>query len=72
MRQIECITMEPTRMDGNPCIRGTRVTVGTVVGLVAEGYTPDEILEAYPHLEREDVWRLSAMQPGARRRLKLT
>ncbi len=42
-------------MGGKPCIRGTRVTVGTVVGLVAEGYTPDDIVEAYPYLEREDV-----------------
>lgn len=55
MRQIDRITMDPTRMGGKPCIRGTRVTVGTVVGLVAEGYSPDEILEAYPYLEREDV-----------------
>ena len=42
-------------MGGKPCIRHTRVTVGTVVGLVAEGYTPTEIVEAYPYLEPEDV-----------------
>lgn len=42
-------------MGGKPCIRGTRVTVGTVVGLVAEGYTTEEIIEAYPYLEPEDV-----------------
>jgi len=47
--------MTPGRMGGKPCIRNTRVTVGAVVGLVAEGYTPTEIVEAYPYLEPEDV-----------------
>jgi len=42
-------------MGGRPCIRGLRVTVGTVVGLLAAGRTPDEILGAYPYLEREDI-----------------
>jgi uncharacterized protein (DUF433 family) len=42
-------------MMGKPCIRGMRVTVGTVVGLVAAGHTWVEILEAYPYLEREDI-----------------
>lgn len=55
MKKIDRITMDPARMGGKPCIRDTRVTVGTVVGLVAEGYTPTEILESYPYLEPEDV-----------------
>lgn len=42
-------------MGGKPCIRDTRVTVGTIVGLVAEGYTAEEILDAYPYLEYEDI-----------------
>ena len=42
-------------MGGKPCIRGTRVTVGAIVGLVAAGRAPDEILAAYPYLEREDI-----------------
>ncbi len=42
-------------MGGKPCIRGMRVTVGTVVGLVAAGYTRDEILREYPYLEAEDI-----------------
>jgi uncharacterized protein (DUF433 family) len=42
-------------MGGKPCIRDTRVTVGTLVGLIAEDYTPEEILDAYPYLEREDL-----------------
>lgn len=42
-------------MGGRPCIRGLRVTVGTIVGLLGAGRTTDEILADYPYLEREDV-----------------
>ena len=42
-------------MGGRPCIRGMRVTVGTIVGLLASGRTQEEILEAYPYLEKEDI-----------------
>lgn len=42
-------------MGGKPCIRGLRVTVGTVVGLLAAGHSEDEILRAYPYLERDDI-----------------
>lgn len=42
-------------MGGRPCIRGMRVTVGTIVGLLAAGRSEAEILEAYPYLEREDI-----------------
>jgi len=42
-------------MGGKPCIRGMRVTVGTVVGLVASGRSSDEILNAYPYLEPDDI-----------------
>ena len=52
---IERITLDPQVMGGKPCIRGMRVTVGTVVGLVAAGRTPDEILTAYPYLEAGDI-----------------
>jgi uncharacterized protein (DUF433 family) len=40
---------------GKPCIRGMRVTVGMIVGLVASGYNKKEILEIYPYLQREDI-----------------
>ncbi len=40
---------------GKPCIRGLRVTVGTIVGLLASGYTQNDILRAYPYLEPEDI-----------------
>jgi len=49
------ITHDPEVMGGRPCIRGLRVTVGTVVGLLAAGRSADEILGAYPYLEREDI-----------------
>jgi uncharacterized protein (DUF433 family) len=42
-------------MGGKPCIRGLRVTVGTIVGLLAAGRPKDEILAAYPYLEEEDL-----------------
>lgn len=42
-------------MGGKPCIRGTRVTVGTIVGLVATGHGRDEILGLYPYLQAEDI-----------------
>lgn len=42
-------------MGGKPCIRGLRVTVGTIVGLMASGHTSDEILQLYPYLEAEDL-----------------
>jgi uncharacterized protein (DUF433 family) len=49
------ITYDPKVMGGRPCIRGLRVTVGTVVGLLAAGRTVEEILSAYPYLERDDI-----------------
>lgn len=42
-------------MGGKPCIRGLRVTVGTIVGLIAAGRSKDEILELYPYLEELDI-----------------
>ena len=55
MRWTERITFDPAVMGGRPCIRGIRVTVGLVVGLIAAGRTEDEILRAYPYLEPGDV-----------------
>ena len=52
---LDRITLDPRVMGGKPCIRGMRVTVGMVVGLVATGLTAEEILRAYPHLEVEDI-----------------
>lgn len=55
MKQFTRITLDPEIMGGKPCIRGMRVTVGMVVGLVSAGYTTDRIIEAYPYMETEDV-----------------
>jgi len=49
------ITLDPQVMGGKPCVRGLRVTVGTVVGLLAAGRTAEEILAEYPYLELADI-----------------
>jgi uncharacterized protein (DUF433 family) len=64
--QIERITHNPAVMGGKPCIRGLRVTVETILGLLASGKSRERILQAYPYLEPEDIdaalayaaWRL--------------
>jgi len=55
MKDLKRITFDPLVMGGKPCIRGMRVTVGTIVGLVASGYSSADILQAYPYLEAADV-----------------
>jgi len=54
-RDFARITFDPEVMGGKPCIRGLRVTVGTLIGLVAAGRTHAEILRAYPYLEADDI-----------------
>ncbi len=49
------ITVNPNQMGGVPCIRGLRIPVATVVGMIADRMTEEEILKAYPDLEREDI-----------------
>lgn len=55
MKPLARITFDPNVMGGKPCIRGMRVTVGTVVGLVAAGHSFADILKAYAYLEEEDL-----------------
>ena len=55
MKKLKRITFDSNVMGGKPCIRGMRVTVGTIVGLIASGYTYAQILKAYPYLEEEDI-----------------
>jgi uncharacterized protein (DUF433 family) len=55
MNALARITVDPEVMGGRPCLRGLRVTVGTVVGLLAAGKTQTEILAAYPYLEAADI-----------------
>jgi uncharacterized protein (DUF433 family) len=49
------ITVSPQQMGGAPCIRGLRIPVATVVSMVAEGLSDDEILKSHPDLEAEDI-----------------
>lgn len=64
--QFARITHDPAVMGGKPCIRGLRVTVGTILGLLGAGQSRERILQAYPYLEPEDLdavlayaaWRL--------------
>lgn len=70
MEELRRIVLDPEVMGGKPCIRGTRVTVGTILGLLANGHDEEEILEAYPYLELEDIraalsyasWRLEELE----------
>jgi len=52
---LDRITFDPNVMGGRACLRGLRVTAGMIVGLVATGHTPAEILKLYPYLEQEDI-----------------
>jgi uncharacterized protein (DUF433 family) len=71
MKKLDRISFDPARMGGKPCIRDMRVTVGTIVGLLASGYSTQDVLSAYPYLEKEDLtqalqyaaWRAQEMEP---------
>jgi uncharacterized protein (DUF433 family) len=52
---FERITVNPAQMGGVPCLRGLRIPVATVVGMVADGMSTDEILQAFPDLQPEDI-----------------
>ena len=70
MVKLKRITFDAKVMGGKPCLRGLRVTVGTIVGLLAAGKTTEQILHAYPYLEEEDIheslayaaWRVEEME----------
>jgi len=55
MKNLERITLNPDVMGGKPCIRGLRMTVGTVIGLLASGLSTEDILKMYPYLQPEDI-----------------
>ena len=55
MTKLERITFDPAVMGGRPCIRGLRVTVGTLVGLLATGKSREDVLKLYPYLEPADL-----------------
>lgn len=76
MPQFDRITLDPEVMGGKACIRGIRVTVGTILGLLASGRSEDEILNAYPYLEKADIraaltyatWRVEELEVSVLRR----
>jgi len=70
MRDLDRITRSPEIMGGKPCVRGMRVTVGTIVGLVASGHSNAEILAAYPYLKKKTSAKLWPMPPGGLKRSK--
>lgn len=55
MPAFKRIIFDPKVMGGKPCIRGMRVTAGTIVGLVASGHSKEKVLNLYPYLEPEDI-----------------
>ena len=55
MKQLNRITANPAVMGGKPCVRGQRVTVGMLTGLVSSGKSTQQILALYPYLEAEDI-----------------
>ena len=55
MKRFDRITVDAAQMGGVPCIRGLRIPVSTVVGLIAEGRSVSEILTDYPDLEEADI-----------------
>jgi uncharacterized protein (DUF433 family) len=60
MQNLTRITLNPEVMGGKPCIRGMRLTVGTIVGLTASGHSANDILKAYPYLEEADIYEALA------------
>lgn len=76
MKTLDRLTLNPAVMGGRPCIRGLRVTAGTIAGLVATNHSRGDILKLYPYLEDEDItqalqyaaWRAEEidlpLQPG--------
>lgn len=55
MLDFDRITFDPNIMGGRACIRGMRVTVSLIINLVANGMSPQEIIETYPYLEADDI-----------------
>ncbi|MGQ0634979.1 MAG: DUF433 domain-containing protein [Planctomycetaceae bacterium] len=65
------ITIDPQQMGGMPCLRGLRIPVATVVGMIADGMTHEEILRSYPDLEAEDIQEALAFAAEALREREL-
>ena len=66
LEPLDRITQDPAVMGGKPCIRGMRVTVGMIVGMMGSGRAVDEVLALYPYLEREDILQALRYAPRLR------
>lgn len=62
---IRRIVIDPKVMVGKPIVKGTRLTVEHILGLLMEGITIDEILQDYPNLKREDIFACIAFAKQA-------
>lgn len=70
MQTPDRITLDSQVMGGKPCIRGMRVTVGMIVGMLGSGHTKEDVLKLYPYLEPKDIdaalqyaaWRVEEME----------
>ncbi|MCZ7605508.1 MAG: DUF433 domain-containing protein [Planctomycetota bacterium] len=73
MVKFERISVDPAIMRGRPCIRGTRIPVSTILGMLAKGHSRERILEGYPDLKPEDIdealayasWRMTESEVHA-------
>ena len=66
MTELDRITFDPEIMGGRACVRGMRVTVSLLLNMVASGMSEDEIMDAYPYVEREDIRQSSCTRHGSR------
>jgi uncharacterized protein (DUF433 family) len=69
--QLTRITVNPNQMGGVPCIRGFRIPVASIVSMIADGMSHDEILRALPDLETEDIREALALAAEALREREL-
>jgi uncharacterized protein (DUF433 family) len=65
------VTVNPEQMGGIPCVRGLRIPIATVIGMIADGMTEKEIFAAYPDLEREDIYEALRYAADAMREREL-
>ena len=72
MNPVERVTLDPLVMGGKPCIRGMRVTVGMILGQLAAGHSVEDVLEAYPYLERDDLFAALAWAAHQAQRTAVT
>ena len=71
MQPFDRITWNPNQMNGQPCIRGMRITVADVLGYLAAGMSEDEVLRDFPYLTQEDIRACLAFAADRERRIAI-